>query len=607
MPAAHADRQARRLAARVHAHLGGQAAHLLLHRLQPDHAVELGEQLGQRSARGVAAHAHSALAGGGQIRGREFLQVALAVGEPGGLRGYGLLEQHSGRATVGEALTARDAGHPIRQRGQQVVGEAVFLSLGHRDVDLRQLVVGVVRKLDAGAEARAQAGVGVEEVLHLLGVARGDHHEVLATILQLHQQFVDRLLPEVAVVALGQRVRLVDEQHAAQRPLNLRPGLGRGLADVSDHQIGALGLHQVPLRHHAQGAVDLRDQPGHSGFGRPGVTGEHQVPAARRHRQARRSPPRVHLDLGGQRTDPLLHRLQADHAVQLGHQLVQGLARLPLRLGHDLEPGQMDGIDQDPAVRSGGALDDGGLAGLAQQIACGAGVSVMIAQVLGEQCPRGIGDRDVHVRHDLLDQGGRRGGLGQIRQRVYQCAADEFGCAITDRAQHALCGTAHDERAAGLLISGGGHERLERFGRVRVVEQHVGVLDEHQRGGLGSEGVVDRVVQVDRDRAPAFGGARENLGTGGVQHAVQLHAGLGHRDARGLGQARLPRVGGADEQHHRIRLILGGVVVAGSVGPADHADHSVQERGHRLDGDQRITVRQRLHCGERSLGWRRSG
>jgi hypothetical protein len=74
-----------------------------------------------------------------------------------------------------------------------------------------------VEKRQGEMESGRQAGVGGQEPPHLLGVARNDHHELVAKVLHVLQQRVDGVLAEAVAPGFGhQAVRLVDEQHPAE-------------------------------------------------------------------------------------------------------------------------------------------------------------------------------------------------------------------------------------------------------------------------------------------------------------------------------------------------------------------------------------------------------
>ena len=66
--------------------------------------------------------------------------------------------------------------------------------------DREQLAVVIVGEVDVMGDARAEAGVGLEEPVHLVGVAGEDDDEVVAVVLHHLQQDLDRLLAVVALV-----------------------------------------------------------------------------------------------------------------------------------------------------------------------------------------------------------------------------------------------------------------------------------------------------------------------------------------------------------------------------------------------------------------------
>jgi hypothetical protein len=184
--------------------------------------------------------------------------------------------------------------------------------------DLVQLVVGVVREVQQHRQPGPQPGVAVHQLAHRRRVAGEDDHQVVAVVLHQLGQDRQRL---VAVVLPGraghQRMRLVDEQHAAERPLDDGLHLGRGLADVLADQVGPGDLDQVAGRQHAALAVDPGQQPGHGRLAGARVAGEHHVPRPGGDRHPGLGPQPGHLRLGDQLGHPLLDRLQPDQLGQL--------------------------------------------------------------------------------------------------------------------------------------------------------------------------------------------------------------------------------------------------------------------------------------------------
>ena len=108
-------------------------------------------------------------------------------------------------------------------------------------------------------DARGQAGVAAEELLHAVLVAGDDDDQIVAMVLHLLQQHLDRLLAVVTLVLRSiQVVGLVDEQHSAHCALENLPRLRRGVTDVLADQIVTRDRDQVSLSHVTQAMQDLR-------------------------------------------------------------------------------------------------------------------------------------------------------------------------------------------------------------------------------------------------------------------------------------------------------------------------------------------------------------
>ena len=118
----------------------------------------------------------------------------------------------------------------------------------------------------------------MDELLHQLGVARHDDHQVLPVVLHVFQQDLDGLPAEVVpVVLIHQGIGLVDEQHAADGLLDDLLGLQGGLPHKAGHQAGAVHLHQLALGQHADGVIQLGQKAGHRSLACPRVAQKHQM------------------------------------------------------------------------------------------------------------------------------------------------------------------------------------------------------------------------------------------------------------------------------------------------------------------------------------------
>ena len=135
----------------------------------------------------------------------------------------------------------------------------------------------VILKVQVAVKTGLKTGVGADEFLHQLIVAGNDHDEVVAVILHRLQEGVDRLLPEVVVAFAVERIRLVDEQHTAERTLDHLLRLDGGLTDVPGDKPAAVDLDKLTLRQDAERVVDARHQTRDHRLARTGVAGEDHV------------------------------------------------------------------------------------------------------------------------------------------------------------------------------------------------------------------------------------------------------------------------------------------------------------------------------------------
>ena len=106
-------------------------------------------------------------------------------------------------------------------------------------------------------------------------------------VLHALEQRRDGLVTEVAPgTTTDEGVGLVDEQHAAEGPVDDFVDLGRGLPDVARDETAAVGLDEMPLRQHAERVQDPRQQPRHRGLAGARVPDDDEVPCRRRARAA---------------------------------------------------------------------------------------------------------------------------------------------------------------------------------------------------------------------------------------------------------------------------------------------------------------------------------
>ena len=163
----------------------------------------------------------------------------------------------------------------------------------------------------------------MDKLVHQPVVTRHNDDQILALILHGLQQCVDGLLAEVVFALLGgERVGLVDEQHAALGLLNDLAGLGRRLSDVAGHQPGAVNLHELPLGQHAKAAINARHHPCDHALARAGIARKDHVQRHIHGFQTVLPAQIVHRDHVDQAFHLALHAFKADQLVELGLQIL---------------------------------------------------------------------------------------------------------------------------------------------------------------------------------------------------------------------------------------------------------------------------------------------
>jgi hypothetical protein len=194
-------------------------------------------------------------------------------------------------------------------------------------------------------DARAHAGIAVEEAVHLVLVTGKNHNQIVTVVFHALQQDLDRFLAVVTfVLGLVEIVGLVDEKHPAHGALDHFAGFGRGVADILADEIVSRHRDHVAFADIAETMQDFGHPERHGGFPGTGVSGEVHVQRRRARGQAELAAKPVDQEQRRDLADAGLDGLQANEfAVELAQHLID-VGRLEL------------GLQIDRFVRRGSAL-----------------------------------------------------------------------------------------------------------------------------------------------------------------------------------------------------------------------------------------------------------
>mmetsp|Transcript_92729 Transcript_92729/g.300008 ORF Transcript_92729/g.300008 Transcript_92729/m.300008 type:complete len:222 (-) Transcript_92729:3066-3731(-) len=145
--------------------------------------------------------------------------------------------------------------------------------------DLGQLLGRVVLHLELGGEAPPEAGIGVHEQIHFVGVACENNEQACAVILDLGKQRPDDLAAELVAAPVCECVRLVNKEAATHRiPHGLDDGWGR-LPNELTLQSQCVPLHEGVSRQDAVGVEIPANESCNGRLARARVAHEPQVEA----------------------------------------------------------------------------------------------------------------------------------------------------------------------------------------------------------------------------------------------------------------------------------------------------------------------------------------
>ena len=193
-----------------------------------------------------------------------------------------------------------------------IIESEAFL-LGHAQEYHFQLLGVVVGELDLFLETRGQARVHLQELLHLVAIARRNAYELAFFVLQDRHQLVDTGLAEHIIV---QAVSLVDEEHAAHGTVDILLHIALGAAHHIGDEVFARHLDILSFGQHAQGTKHIGEDAGDGGLARAWIADEDEVVGDARLGIGAAFTLRL-LDAVDDLVDLVFHALQADKLIQL--------------------------------------------------------------------------------------------------------------------------------------------------------------------------------------------------------------------------------------------------------------------------------------------------
>ena len=127
-------------------------------------------------------------------------------------------------------------------------------------------------------EAGGEAGVGLDELLHEVGVPSNDDDEGISVVLHGFEYGIHGFLTVVSLfVGSCEGVSLIDEEDAAHGFLDDLLSFDGGLTDKACDEAGAVHFHHVIGGEHAHGVVDFCEDAGDGGFAGAGVAVKDEV------------------------------------------------------------------------------------------------------------------------------------------------------------------------------------------------------------------------------------------------------------------------------------------------------------------------------------------
>ena len=126
------------------------------------------------------------------------------------------------------------------------LGNGILILLQIHSENLVKLFGSIVGEVDVAVETRLKTRVGIDELLHLVGIACHDNHQTVTVVLHALQQGGNSLLAIVGgSVALGKGIRLVDKEDTTQCGVAHLVDTGSGLSHILSDKSGTVCLYEM--------------------------------------------------------------------------------------------------------------------------------------------------------------------------------------------------------------------------------------------------------------------------------------------------------------------------------------------------------------------------
>ena len=124
-------------------------------------------------------------------------------------------------------------------------------------------------------KAALQSRVRINEIVHLIRIARHDTNELAAVVLQALQQCIYCLGAKGITITRLEGIGFINKENATQCLINKLIGLDCRLTRIASHQFRAISLYQLTTGDNTQGLEDIGHDTGYSRLTCTWITRKH--------------------------------------------------------------------------------------------------------------------------------------------------------------------------------------------------------------------------------------------------------------------------------------------------------------------------------------------